>query len=177
MPKRVIVDGFNVIRRDSELSRVERGNFYGAQDRLVDQLADYRAGTSHQVTVVFDGTRGPNPYRHRGNRRGVGIIYSASGETADEVIQDLVQSEHGSRSGIMVVTADRALADFCRSERVMVVPPESLLLRSRVSPPRMPTHADFAHGKHEEEGWVGHTQKRGNGRKLPKAKRRPSRLW
>jgi predicted RNA-binding protein with PIN domain len=175
MPKHLLVDGFNVIRRDDQLSGVESKNFYGAQDQLVARLGDYRRGTHHRVTVVFDGREGPNTFRSRGRKGEVEIIYSAHGETADDVIVDLVEKA-ADRGGIMVVTADRGLANACKVYGALVVPPEELLARSR--PRALPTPGyDGWQGKREEQGWSGTTRKKGNAKKLPKAKRKPSRLW
>jgi len=38
MGKHLLVDGFNLIRRDTQLSEAERKNFYGAQELLVQRL-------------------------------------------------------------------------------------------------------------------------------------------
>lgn len=176
MAKHVIVDGFNVIRRDAELSRIEGSNFYGGQEALLRKLAQYRHGTQHRVIVVYDGANGENPYRQKSQREGVQVIYSARGETADEVILDLVEHSGGQRSGVVVVTADRDLASACRVHRVTVVPPESLLRRSQVRDAH-PKGAEFWHGKKEEQGWVGHTRKKGNPRRAPKSKRQTKTLW
>ncbi len=176
MAKHVIVDGFNVIRRDAELSRIERDNFNGAQEALLRKLAQYRRGTQHRVTVVYDGAGGENPYRQKSQREGVQFIYSARGETADEVIIDLVEKTGGHSSGVLVVTADRDLASACRVHRVTVVPPESLLQRSQIRDAR-PGGAEFWHGKKEEHGWAGHTRKKGNPRRAPKSKRQTKTLW
>lgn len=176
MAKHVIVDGFNVIRRDTELSRIERNNFYGGQEALLRKLAQYRRGTQHRVTVVYDGANGENPYRQKSQKEGVQVIYSARGETADDAILDLVENSGGQRSGVLVVTADRDLASACRNHRVIVVPPESLLQRSQIRDTR-PGGAEFWHGKKEEQGWAGHTRKKGNPRRAPKNKRQNKTLW
>lgn len=176
MPKHVIVDGFNVIRRDSELSRIEKLDFYRAQEALVDKLAAYRKGTHHQVSIILDAKAGSNPYRQHQQKKGVTVIYSSQGETADEVIEEMVVSTRGNQSGCIVVTADRVLANFCLQHRVNVVGPDELMRRSK--PMVMPWHdPDFAHGKFEEQGWLGHTQKKGNSRRAPKRKRKSKGLW
>jgi len=176
MAKHVLVDGFNVIRRDPELSYVERMSFYGAQDALIQKLAQYRRGTTHRITVVYDGMRSSNQFRQRTQRNGIQIIYSSQGETADEVIQDLIAADSQHCSAYLVVTADRELARACQAYRVNVVPPEELLRRSR--PERLPPkHSDYWFGKREEYGWVGHTKKKGNPRRAPKKRRRSRGLW
>jgi uncharacterized protein len=176
MAKHVIVDGFNVIRRDSELSDIERMNFYGAQNALIQKLARYRRGTTNRITVVYDGTNGENTFRQKSQSEGIHIIYSARGETADEVIQELAAEASTNRSGLLVITADRDLANSCRAHRVNVAPPEELLRKSRVEKVSL-QNTDSWHGKREEKGWVGNTKKKGNPRKAPKNRRKTKGLW
>ncbi len=175
MSKHLLVDGFNLIRRDRELSGVEQRNFYGAQQLLLERLAVYRRGTSHRVTVIFDGHGGPNPHRSRSHHNGVDIVYSAHGETADDVIKDLV-SRPGTPGGLLVATADRDLAHSCRTHGVPVIAPGELMARSRPKI-RPPAGDEFWQGKQEETGWAGHTRKKGNPSRKPKTQRRPSGLW
>jgi uncharacterized protein len=174
MAKHLLVDGFNLIRRDPELSGIEQRNFYGAQNLLVERLAQYRRGTSHRVTVVFDGHHGPNAFRSRGLKNGIEIVYSSQGETADEVIKEL--AARGPRDSTLVATADRDLAHSCRTLGVVVVEPEQVLRAARPRP--LPPHGhDFWQGKREETGWSGSTRKKGNPRRKPKAQRRGKSLW
>jgi hypothetical protein len=174
MPKHLLVDGFNLIRRDPQLSETERKNFYGAQEIFVQRLSAYGRAGGHRITVVFDGTNSPNPARHRTLKNGVEVIFSARGETADEVIVDLVERT-ASKSGLLVATADRSLASACRSLGAGIVAPEELTQRTRPKAAALPPERMF--GKREETAWSGHTKKKGNPRRLPKSKRRPSALW
>lgn len=176
MAKHLIVDGFNVIRRDPELSGIENRTFYGAQKALIEKLGHYRKGTAHRITVVFDGHGGQHTYRHQQQQNGLTIIYSAQGETADEVIAEMAANRQGDQSGKVVVTADRALMDICRYYRVTVISPAELIRRSR--PATMPRNdPEFYHGKQEERGWSGHTRKKGNAHRAPKQRRRQKGLW
>ncbi len=175
MAKHLVVDGFNIIRRDAQFSEVERKNFYGAQELLIQRLAQYQRGTDHRITVVFDGKGSPNPFRHRTMKSEIMVVYSARGETADDVIKDLIE-EADSPNGVLVATADRALASACRSFGAGIVDPTELNQRTR--PKTLPPKQhDYWHGKREEEAWSGSTKKKGNPRKLPKNKRRPNALW
>jgi predicted RNA-binding protein with PIN domain len=175
MGKHLLVDGFNLIRRDTQLSEAERKNFYGAQELLVQRLAQYRRGTHHRVTLVFDGTASPNPFRHRTEKSGIDVVFSARGETADDVIKEMI-ADAGPGQGMIVATADRDLASACRSHGATIIPPEELTQRTRPKP-LPPAGHDFWQGKREEQGWSGTTRKKGNPKRLPKAKRRPSALW
>ncbi|MCD4814705.1 NYN domain-containing protein [bacterium] len=176
MAKHVIVDGFNIIRRDNELSRIEQINFLGAQDTLVQKMAAYRRGTSNKVTIVYDGANSENSFRQNSQKNGINVIYSAQGETADDVIVDMVARDAHQRSRYLVVTADRDLGSACRRHGVVVLPPEELLRKSQAGEPPL-RNPDTWHGKREEQGWVGHTKKKGNPRKAPKNKRKTKGLW
>lgn len=176
MAKHLVVDGFNLIRRDPELSRIERANFPGAQQALILRLAQYRRGTAHQITVVFDGAGSDRPYRQRSQREGIEVVFSARGESADEVIMGMTQAAAGRQSGWVVVTADRGLALACRNRQVAILPPEQLLQRARLRQ-AVPASPEFWHGKREENGWPGHTRKKGNPRRAPKQQRRLRDLW
>ncbi|MEW6517424.1 MAG: NYN domain-containing protein [candidate division FCPU426 bacterium] len=176
MAKHLVVDGFNVIRRDPELSRIERANFLGAQETLIRHLARYRRGTAHRITVVFDGAGGDRPFRQRSQREGIEVVFSARGESADDVILGMTQAASGHQSGWVVVTADRSLAMACRTRQVGILPPEQLLRITRDSR-GVPASPEFWHGKREENGWVGHTRKKGNPRRASKQQRRTRTLW
>jgi uncharacterized protein len=191
MPKHLIVDGFNIIRRNPRLKKIEDLNFGNAQDQLLQSLAQYRQGTRHKITVVFDGRQSQNWLRSHSQRYGIQVIYSAQGETADEVIQELSQKA-ASQNGILVATADRGLGRICQQAGAVLIEPNELTRNfSRpvtrpnaqqgpgpgFSPEGTTEIIDSAYGKKEETGWSGHTHKKGNPRRLPKTKRRPNSLW
>jgi len=64
-------------------------------------------GGGHQVTVVFDGTASGNLHESRQRRKGIGIVFSSHGETADDLIVRMVT---GLREGAVVVSSDRELS-------------------------------------------------------------------
>jgi predicted RNA-binding protein with PIN domain len=171
MAKRIILDGFNVIRRSPTLLRVEKEHFQNAQRELLEQLVLYRQATGHQISVIFDAAKSRNAFRSRSVQQGIKIVYSAQAESADEVIVEMVQAIRAQTSGTFVVTADRALAVNVMRFGVQVIDPQEFLsaMRKAQSPPRPIPPLDFV--KSEEAGWVGHTKKRGNPRRLAKNQR------
>jgi hypothetical protein len=98
----LIVDGYNVTKTGFPgLSLSDQ------RDRLVRSLGALAARTSAEVTVVFDGaavatTRPP--------ARGIRVLFSPAGVTADDVIKELVRAEPGGRV-LVVVSSDRQVAD------------------------------------------------------------------
>ncbi|MEO6892732.1 MAG: NYN domain-containing protein [Ktedonobacteraceae bacterium] len=82
----ILVDGYNVIRRNTAFRAAVTKNIGVARDLLVTQLVNRYKHTPHQVVVVFDGDSVSEQVCY--DRR-VRIIYSRHGETADSVIARL----------------------------------------------------------------------------------------
>ena len=83
-----------------------------ARRRLMDELAAFAASKRVRLAVVFDGA----PEQHFGDGasyKGVRVFYSERGSNADERIKQMVESAR-ERSTLIVVTSDRALADYVR---------------------------------------------------------------
>lgn len=100
---RIVVDGYNLIRRSPELSILDRQDLELGREGLLKLLTPYQRLKGHRITVVFDGREGGPPLRHQEMRGGLTVIFSRRGESADEVIKQL------SGPGTVVVTSDREL--------------------------------------------------------------------
>lgn len=99
----VIVDGYNFIGKHGGL----RGDVEGARARLIADLARYHRAKGVGVTVVFDGAGSDWSARHGAGQEGVQVLFSGSGETADDVIAQMA-AELGNRA--VVVSSDHAVA-------------------------------------------------------------------
>ena len=121
MPRsRLIVDGYNVSKRAWPSSSLE-----AQRNRLTGALAALVARTGAETTVVFDAAETD----HRPPvvaPRGVRVLYSPRGVIADDVIRDLVGVEPTGRV-VLVVTADRAVADDVARDGARVVDPDALI--------------------------------------------------
>lgn len=126
LPKaHLVVDGYNVTKGgfgDVSLEQ-QRGRLTGAMAALAAQ-------TGVEVTIVFDGAERviglpPAP-------RGVRVLFSRKGETADDLIRRLVRGEPAGRP-IVVISSDREVADGVRRHGAYPLSSETLLRRiSRV---------------------------------------------
>lgn len=102
----LVIDGYNVTKTG-----------YGGlplatqRDRLVQSLGALAARTGDEVTCVFDGA--DRPPVMPGAPRGVRVLFSRTGETADELIRRLVAAEPVGRP-VVVVSSDREVADGVR---------------------------------------------------------------
>ncbi|WP_372490835.1 NYN domain-containing protein [Actinomadura terrae] len=117
----LVVDGYNVTKTGyGELPLSDQRN------RLVSGLGGLAAQTRAEVTCVFDGADldAPVPV---GAPRGVRVLFSNPGQTADELIGDLVRAEPPGRA-VVVVSADREVADAARRAGARPAP-STLLLR------------------------------------------------
>jgi predicted RNA-binding protein with PIN domain len=117
----LVVDGYNVTKTGyGELSLEQQRN------RLVQALAVVAAQTGAEVTCVFDGAERvhglPAP------PRGVRVLFSHKGETADEVIRRLVRAEPDGRP-VVVVSSDREVADGVRRHGAYPLSAHTLLRR------------------------------------------------
>ncbi len=112
---RILVDGYNLIRRIPELALVEREDLERGRDALVDTLSQYRSGKGHKITIVFDGA---DSYSQGGGAekvRGVSVIYSRHGRSADDVIISMCRKGNAD----LLVTAD---SDLRRKAEISDVP-------------------------------------------------------
>ena len=85
----ILVDGYNVIKRNASLQALSVKSLADARQLLINQLRSRYRHTPHQVIVVFDGD-GVSEQTIQDRR--VRIMYSRAGETADSVIARLAAS-------------------------------------------------------------------------------------
>ncbi len=118
----LLVDGYNVTKTGygEQSLEVQRG-------RLVSGLGALAARTGAELTVVFDGAglegaRAPATAAPRGVR----LLFSGPGQTADDVLRALVRAEPRGRP-LVVVSSDREVADDVRREGARAVPSRALL--------------------------------------------------
>ncbi|HEY0001930.1 MAG TPA: NYN domain-containing protein [Actinoplanes sp.] len=117
----LIVDGYNVTKRGfAEMSLEQQ------RKRLITGLGGIAAQTGDEVTVVFDGAERvhglpPAP-------RGVRVLFSRKGDTADELIRQLVRAEPAGRP-VVVISSDREVADGVRRHGAYPMGADSLLRR------------------------------------------------
>jgi predicted RNA-binding protein with PIN domain len=101
----LILDGYNVI---GALDRYrEAGSLDAARELLIKDAIKAAGWTGRPLIVVFDAHRGPEPRRDESRAGGaVRVIYSAPGESADDVIERHLSTLEGLAT---VYTADFAL--------------------------------------------------------------------
>ena len=109
----LVVDGYNVIYKSARyLARMDEtaagDPFEQARELLISDVAAYAKGR-YEPVVVFDAAGNVSPERPDLSRAGVRVIFSAAGESADEVIERLVTEARLAPHAVTVVTSDRTI--------------------------------------------------------------------
>lgn len=114
--RHIIVDGYNVIRRDPALSRLlaGAGGLERAREALLVRLAGSPRLLRDELTVVFDAANVPGRTADSIERRSprLRVVFSASDQIADDVIKRIAADllAVGTRqSGLVVVTDDNEI--------------------------------------------------------------------
>ncbi|MCU0540380.1 MAG: NYN domain-containing protein [Desulfobacterales bacterium] len=165
MAVHIIVDGYNLIRRSPRLSRLDRRDIALGREALIAGLAAYRRIKPHRITVVFDGVNAPEGSPPRDISRGIRILFSRSGESADSVIIRLAREE-GEKA--LVVSSDGAVAQAaaaCGAAAVDASEFERRLAQAEALSGGEPPEP-------EPRARRTDTRKKGEGRRLPKRMRR-----
>ncbi|MCC9308747.1 NYN domain-containing protein [Kitasatospora sp. RB6PN24] len=120
----LVVDGYNVTKTGYPALPLEQQRL-----RLLGGLAMLAQRTQAEVTCVFDGQDLDVPVI-MAPPRGVRVRFSRTGQTADELIRQLVRAEPQGRP-VVVVSADREVADGVREAGAR--PVSSVLLLNRLA--------------------------------------------
>ena len=100
----LVVDGYNVTKTGYPQMPLEKQRL-----RLLGQLSPLAAQSGAEVTCVFDGAELAAPVL-LAPPRGVRVLFSKPGVTADELIRQLVRAEPPGRP-VIVASTDREVAD------------------------------------------------------------------
>ena len=107
MASYLILDGYNLIGALERYGTRTTGSLDASRELLINDALKATGWTSRQIILVFDAHGSPEPERSELRAGGaVRVIYSAPGESADDVIERLLEGLDGSAT---VYTADFAL--------------------------------------------------------------------
>ncbi|MDN3353204.1 NYN domain-containing protein [Actinomadura sp. DC4] len=118
----LIIDGYNVTKTgygDLPLS--------DQRSRLISGVGVLHAQTKAEVTVVFDGAELDAPVAVQAPR-GVRVLFSVPGQTADDLIGQLVRAEPTGRA-VVVISSDQEVCDSARRADARPAPAALLLRR------------------------------------------------
>lgn len=176
MPKHLIIDGYNVLGAMGLPPQKVIGQGEVHRDQFVVRLGVYAQAIHCSVTVVFDAWRQSGNLGHTSHHSGVTVVYSAEGERADQVIQQLIR-QHGSETA--VVSSDLEVTNVARAFGAFVIRSQEFLTRLQKGSQKR-TAALSSRGKPDEKDesgnlTIGRKDKKGNPKKLPKKLRQRNR--
>jgi len=160
----IIIDGYNLIRQSNRLIQLDLQDIQTGREALIDMLAAYKKIKAHRITVVFDGTRAPRLSLRRDRQKGITIVFSHSGESADAVIKNMARRE-GRQA--LVVSSDQDIVRAASSWGAATISANDfenkLALASCTEGPENDGAA--------LAGWKPTTKKKGPSRRLSKRQR------
>ena len=159
---RILIDGYNLIRRIPELREADRRDLAEGRDALLEQLSLYRSGKQHRITVIFDGADAIHLGGSSEKAGGISVRYSARGRNAD---QEIIEACRNGQADLLV-SADRELTDAAARNDITAVSPD--LFWDKVQDEM---YRRFK-GEIDEEQGGGRRQKGEGGRKLSKQQRK-----
>jgi predicted RNA-binding protein with PIN domain len=163
----IIIDGYNLIRQSKSLSILDLQDIQLGRDTLVDMLAAYKKIKPHRITVVFDGTTAPLLSQQRDRRKGISIIFSHKGESADTVIKNLARKE---RPRALVVSSDQDIVQSATANGAATVSANDFENKLTMSMDMDGLQFD----RDAYIGWQPTTKKKGPSRRLSKQQRKNS---
>lgn len=119
-PKRdlLVVDGYNVmgatpryqelIDERTDPAELDTDPFVRAREALITDVAAFAQGT-YEAVVVFDGAGNLNPEHPSYMEAGVRVMFSATGESADSVIERLVTDARTHGRNVTLITEDNTI--------------------------------------------------------------------
>jgi uncharacterized protein len=107
MSRYLILDGYNLIGALKRYATRSTGSLDESRELLINDALKAAGWTGRQLFIVFDAAGSPEPGRTELRAEGaVRVVYSAQGESADDVIERLVRNLDGPCT---VCTGDFAL--------------------------------------------------------------------
>ena len=168
MAVHLLIDGYNFIRQSPVLQTEDELALELGREALLERLRQYKRVRGHRITVVFDAANKPLSAEERTQQKGIRIIYSGSGESADAVIKRICRHEG---KHLLVVTADRELADYVEAYGAVAM--ESTEFEAKLE---MALHLDTKGAEEEDEIGRWHpshgTRKKGPARRRSKKEKK-----
>ena len=155
---RLLIDGYNVMKRTGTEGPFGPSDMDRARSSFLEKLAGYGREKGKRVTVIFDAPGSISFNRCRENHRGVEVIYSGHGETADDVIIEILRKRI---AGLVLVSSDRALIDEAKKNGIAFITADRM---------------DSILEEKREAGEETRVGKKGNPRRLPKRLRKVKKL-
>ena len=84
---RILIDGYSLLHNWSQLAPGRPRHSAMARDELIQRLTLYQDAIGTPITVFFDGSGAPSGTPAAVSRPELEVLYSRSGQTADQMIE------------------------------------------------------------------------------------------
>ena len=165
MALHIIIDGYNLIRQSPRLKHLDHQDIQLGRQTLLEDLALYKKGKRHRITVVFDGANAPVFTQPKDRINGIDILFSRAGESADTIIKRMSTRE---KDKALIVSSDRDIIGFAMSRGAAVI--SSLHFGEKIA--RSDPVPDDSSGSLDAKSWNPSTKKKGPSRRLSKRERK-----
>ena len=163
---RWLIDGYNVIRRSTELHERERESLEAGRRALLDLLARVSRDRGDQFTVVFDGAGAGSST----GSAGVRIVFSSARETADRVLTRMAAAHGGA-----VVSDDREVLRAAARVGAVPITAREFLARLEAVEAGVARDVQETEKDADDESESRATPRKGNPRRLGKKARAAAR--
>ena len=163
----IIIDGYNLIRQSNTLSDFDNQSLQLGREALVDKLVAFKKIKHHKITVVFDGINSPSFSQHNDYIKGIKIIFSRNGESADEVIKKMSAME---KEKALIVSSDNDIIGHASAHGAATI--NSNAFEKKIE---MASYMDIKGIVEETTGWDPSTPKKGPSKRLSKKNRRTNK--
>jgi predicted RNA-binding protein with PIN domain len=108
---RILIDGYSLLHNWPELAPGRARHSAAARDELIQRLTLYQDAAGTPITIFFDGASGRDGAPAAHSTRELEVLYSRSGQTADQMIERAAH-RFGPFGKVLAVTDDHAERDM-----------------------------------------------------------------
>lgn len=122
----LLVDGYNVIFANDELSKLANDDLYAARQKLTDMLDEYKSLKNAEIMLVFDGYKTGNTDTSYEKWNSITVVYTKHAQTADSFIENFAHV-NAKEYHITVATSDGLEQIIIRGEGCALVSSRELI--------------------------------------------------
>ncbi len=121
----LLIDGYNLLHQIPEMALLMQEDPEEARKALIERLRVYQKLRRHRITVVFDAWGQEEP-RRKVNLKGIQVVFTAPGETADDYLKRVAVKE---KERAVVVSSDREIRSYVETYGAVSITSREFLMR------------------------------------------------
>lgn len=102
----LLVDGYNIIFANSDLTTIAEESLEMARTKLCDALCEFKALTHYRIILVFDAHQVVGGEGSVTTYRNIKVVFTKEAETADHYIESAAYKLSNKKDRITVATSD-----------------------------------------------------------------------